>query len=642
MKKHITRLLFAALLLLALCIGASAAGTSGKCGPSAYWSFDSSTGTLTISGSGAMNDYEYGNDYPWMDYRDSIQTIVIGDQITQIGRYAFPWTACSTIQFGKSVRSIGAKAFSGCRNLNGDLTLPDSVQIVGDSAFAGCTGLTGTLTLGNGLQTIGFNAFYDCPFSGDLVIPDSVTMIGIQAFYCRPYYLPETQGTLTLGKNLRTIGESAFCESRYTGSLTIPDSVVEIGERAFCDCGNLNGTLTRGKNLRMIGKEAFSGCAFTGSLTIPEGITEIADGTFSFLYQSSGMFTGKLTLPSTLKTIGASAFSYTDFSGELLIPDGVTSIGANAFKECDGFGGLLSLPDSVKTVGEWAFYLCKGFTGLKLSASLTKIEERSFAHMYGLKTEVVIPEGVTEIGESAFSCSDMPSVRFPSTLKKIGKQAFYLTFGLTNYSTITFPNGLEVIEDEAFDSCYFKNAVVLPASIKSIGKKVFDGYQYSGKRNDIPIGVYFLGAAPQIVGTLNANCSFPSDWTLFYLPGTSGWTGDTYAGYKIALWDGETRWDNLRTSKFGYGWDNKGNEIEASWSVNTDTGKITLTDDLTEGCAVAVSYDADGRVTSIGVLRTKTDFVVLNLQETCRLFLLNASSAPRLNTPVTINDYLPT
>lgn len=636
MKKHITRLLFAALLLLALCIGASAAGTSGKCGPSAYWSFDSSTGTLTISGSGAMNDYEYG-DYPWMDYRDSIQTIVIGDQITQIGRYAFPWTACSTIQFGKSVRSIGAKAFSGCRNLNGDLTLPDSVQIVGDSAFAGCTGLTGTLTLGNGLQTIGFNAFYDCPFSGDLVIPDSVTMIGIQAFYCRPYYLPETQGTLTLGKNLRTIGESAFCESRYTGSLTIPDSVVEIGERAFCDCGNLNGTLTLGKNLRTIGKEAFSGCAFTGSLTIPEGITEIADGTFSFLYQSSGMFTGKLTLPSTLKTIGASAFSYTDFSGELLIPDGVTSIGANAFEECDGFGGTLSLPDSVKTVGEWAFYLCKGFTGLKLSAGLTKIEKLSFAHMYGLKTEVVIPEGVTEIGEGAFSCSHMPSVRFPSTLKKIGKEAFYFSLNCK----IAFPDGLEVIEDEAFALCNVKSAVILPASIKSIGKKAFDSDWSYGKHNDIPLGAYFLGAAPQLVGTGNANCSFPSDWTLNYLPGTSGWMGDTYEGYKIVPWDGETRWDNLYTDDFGYR-DNKWNKIETSWSVNMDTGKITLTDDLNEGCVVAVSYDAEGRVTSIGVLRTTKDFVILNLQDTCRLFLLNASSVPRLNAPVTINDYLQT
>ena len=563
MKKHITRLLFAALLLLALCIGASAAGTSGKCGPSAYWSFDSSTGTLTISGSGAMNDYEYG-DYPWMDYRNSIQTIVIGDQITQIGWNAFPWTACSTIKFGKNVRSIGERAFNGCRNLNGDLTLPDSVQTIGAGAFQGC--------------------------------------------------------------------------EKLSGDLTIPDSVQTIGDSAFEFCTGLNGTLTLGKNLRTIGKKAFSGCAFTGSLTIPEGITEIAIGTFSSS-RSSGMFTGKLTLPSTLKTIGASAFSYTDFSGELLIPDGVTSIGANAFKECDGFGGTLSLPDSVKTVGEWAFYLCKGFTGLKLSAGLTKIEKLSFAHMYGLRTEVVIPEGVTEIGESAFSCSYMPSVRLPSTLKKIEKQAFMYAHNLTK---ITLPDGLETIGDEAFSGCHPRNAVVLPASIKSIGKKAFDrdGAIY-GNLNEIPVGAYFLGDAPQIVGTGNANCSFPSDWTLYYLPGTSDWTGDTYEGYQIAPWDGETRWDNLRTSKFGYGWDNKGNEIETSWSVNTDTGKITLTDDLNEGCAVAVSYDADGRVTSIGVLRTKTDSVRLNLQDTCRLFLLNASSAPRLNTPVTINDYLP-
>lgn len=635
MKKHITRLLFAALLLLALCIGASAAGTSGKCGPSAYWSFDSSTGTLTISGSGAMNDYEYGNDYPWMDYRDSIQTIVIGDQITQIGRYAFTGTACSTIQFGKSVRSIGAKAFSGCRNLNGDLTLPDSVQIVGDSAFSGCTGLNGTLTLGSSLQTIGAGAFHFCPFSGDLVIPDNVTSIGDSAFYISDYLCPETQGTLTLGRNLRTIGEFAFLESRYTGSLTIPDSVVEIGERAFYQCENLNGTLTLGRSLRTIGKEAFYWCAFTGSLTIPEGVAEIADGAFSSLHQFNrdGMFNGTLTLPSTLKTIGAEAFAYTDFSGELLIPDGVTSIGANAFAKCDGFGGTLSLPDSVKTVGESAFYQCEGFTGLKLPAGLTKIETLSFAFMAGLKTEVVIPEGVTEIGEGAFECSYMPSVRLPSTLRKIEKQAFMYAHNLTK---ITLPDGLETIGDEAFDGCYFKKAIVLPASIKSIGKKAFHRYSYYSDT----LGAYFLGDAPQIVGTLNANCSFPSDWMLYYLPGTSGWTGDTYEGYQIAPWDGETRWDNLYTHEFGYR-DNKRNEIEASWSVNMDTGKVTLTDDLNEGCAVAVSYDADGRVTSIGVLRTKTDFVVLNLQDTCRLFLLNASSAPRLNTPVTINDYLP-
>lgn len=544
MKKHITRLLFAALLLLALCIGASAAGTSGKCGPSAYWSFDSSTGTLTISGSGAMNDcvFQWGDPdpRPWSAYLSEIKTVVIGDSITKIGKESFSSLSCTTVRIGKNV------------------------QVIGENAFMNCTSLT-----------------------GDLVIPDSVTTIDRWAFF---------------------------------------GSVIS------------NGTLTLGKGLRTIGKRAFTGCSFSGGLTIPEGVTEIAEGAFcsSSKYSSSpalGKITGTLTLPSTLKTIGAYAFAYEGFSGELLIPDGVTSIGANAFAECDGFGGTLSLPDSVKTVGESAFYLCEGFTGLKLSAGLTKIERYSFAHMYGLKTKVVIPEGVTEIGESAFSCSDMPSVRFPSTLKKIGKQAFQFA-GLTK---ITLPNGLETIGDEAFDCWNVNKAIVIPASVKSIGKNAFRRYSYYGSGT---LGVYFLGDAPQLVGTLNANCSFPSDWTLFYLPGTSGWTGDTYEGYQIAPWDGETRWDNLYTRRFGY--DVRGYEIETSWSVNTDTGKITLTDDLNEGCAVAVSYDAEGRVTGIGVLRTKTDFVILNLQDTCRLFLLNASSAPRLNTPITINDYLQT
>lgn len=543
MKKHITRLLFAALLLLALCIGASAAGTSGKCGPSAYWSFDSSTGTLTISGSGAMNDcvFQWGDPdpRPWSAYLSEIKTVVIGDSITKIGKESFSSLSCTTVRIGKNV------------------------QVIGENAFMNCTSLT-----------------------GDLVIPDSVTTIDRWAFF---------------------------------------GSVIS------------NGTLTLGKGLRTIGKRAFTGCSFSGGLTIPEGVTEIAEGAFcsSSKYSSSpalGKITGTLTLPSTLKTIGAYAFAYEGFSGELLIPDGVTSIGANAFAECDGFGGTLSLPDSVKTVGESAFYLCEGFTGLKLSAGLTKIERYSFAHMYGLKTKVVIPEGVTEIGESAFSCSDMPSVRFPSTLKKIGKQAFQFA-GLTK---ITLPNGLETIGDEAFDCWNVNKAIVIPASVKSIGKNAFRRYSYYGSGT---LGVYFLGDAPQLVGTLNANCSFPSDWTLFYLPGTSGWTGDTYEGYQIAPWDGETRWDNLYTRRFGY--DVRGYEIETSWSVNTDTGKITLTDDLNEGCAVAVSYDAEGRVTGIGVLRTKTDFVILNLQDTCRLFLLNASSSPRLDAPVTINYYIP-
>lgn len=175
-----------------------------------------------------------------------------------------------------------------------------------------------------------------------------------------------------------------------TGDLVIPDSVTTIDRWAFFGSVISNGTLTLGKGLRTIGERAFTDCSFSGGLTIPEGVTEIAEGAFcsSSKYSGSpahGKITGTLTLPSTLKTIGAYAFAYEGFSGELLIPDGVTCIGANAFAECDGFGGTLSLPDSVKTVGEWAFYQCEGFTGLKLPAGLTKIEKLSFAFMAGLK-----------------------------------------------------------------------------------------------------------------------------------------------------------------------------------------------------------------------------------------------------------------
>lgn len=256
MKKHITRLLFAALLLLALCIGASAAGTSGTCGPSACWSFDSGTGTLTISGSGAMDDYGGFLQVPWKDYRLSLRTVVIKEGITH----------------------IGADAFTGT-TLRGDLTLPDSLLSVGDEAFWGQNGLTGKLTLGKNLQKIGKRAFALCCFSDNLIIPDSVTEIDDFAFSMEMTISPQ-RGTLTLGNNLRMIGREAFSGCLYTGSLVIPDSVVEIRDAAFYGCSALNGTLTLGKNIKTLGESVFCGCSFTGDLIIPDNITQILDSTF--------------------------------------------------------------------------------------------------------------------------------------------------------------------------------------------------------------------------------------------------------------------------------------------------------------------------------------------------------------------------
>ena len=133
---------------------------NGTCGENVTWSFNESTGALTISGIGAMNDYDYDN-RPWEKYEDNIKKVVINNGVTTIGEYAF---------------------FS-CYSLT-SITIPDSVTTIGDFAFAYCDSLT-SVTIPDSVTTIGYRAFDDCDSLTSVIIPDSVTTIGDWAFdYC--------------------------------------------------------------------------------------------------------------------------------------------------------------------------------------------------------------------------------------------------------------------------------------------------------------------------------------------------------------------------------------------------------------------------------------------------------------------------
>ena len=143
---------------------AAATAASGKCGDSAKWTLDAA-GTLTISGTGRMYDYEWpadrgGTTPPWLanKYRDSIRTLRVEQGITYIGRCAF----------------------DSCSNLS-DVTLPTSLRIIGQCAFNDCTALR-SIQLPEGLTTIGVWAFYCNPNISSIYIPASVTMIGEEAF----------------------------------------------------------------------------------------------------------------------------------------------------------------------------------------------------------------------------------------------------------------------------------------------------------------------------------------------------------------------------------------------------------------------------------------------------------------------------
>ena len=256
------------------------------------------------------------------------------------------------IEFDAPITKIPAKAFYNCKNLTGDLVIPNSVTEIGEMAFYSCTGFNGTLTLSSKLGKIGQYAFYNCTgFTGSLKLPSSLTDIGIAAFLNCKYFT-----SLELSNALSVIPRSAFkgCEG-LSGSLVIPDGVKEIGVYAFSDCTGFNGTLTLSNKLETIGVSAFYGCTgFTGSLKLPSSVTTIGNSAF----MSCHGFT-KLELPNTLSVIPTQAFMLCrSLSGELVIPASVTEIGNNAFYGCQNLSaetGRVTLPKSLKKIGDNVF-----------------------------------------------------------------------------------------------------------------------------------------------------------------------------------------------------------------------------------------------------------------------------------------------
>ena len=254
------------------------------------------------------------------------------------------------IEFDGPITKIPKEAFCNCKNLTGDLVIPNSVKEIGILAFADCTGLKGTLTLSNKLEKILGSAFYNSGFTGTLKLPNSLTNIGSSAFQNCKYFT-----SLELPNTLSVIPGTAFkgCEG-LSGNLIIPNSVTEIGDQAFQNCTGF-GTLTLSNKLETIGRSAFDGCSgFRGSLTLPSSVTTIGKSAF---YSCHG-FT-KLELPNTLSVIPNQAFMLCrSLSGELVIPASVTEIGNNAFYGCQNLSaetGRVTLPKSLKKIGFTVF-----------------------------------------------------------------------------------------------------------------------------------------------------------------------------------------------------------------------------------------------------------------------------------------------
>ena len=109
-----------------------------QCGEDMTWAF--SDGTLTIKGSGAMDDFE--SEAPWAAHKKEIKRVVLSGKISYIGARAFKnYDALETVNFGNSLHEIGTESFKSCDGLT-VIYLPESFKIFGESSFASCSNLT--------------------------------------------------------------------------------------------------------------------------------------------------------------------------------------------------------------------------------------------------------------------------------------------------------------------------------------------------------------------------------------------------------------------------------------------------------------------------------------------------------------------
>ena len=218
---------------------AAATAASGKCGDSAKWTLDAA-GTLTISGTGRMYDYEWpadrgGTTPPWLanKYRDSIRTLRVEQGITYIGRCAFD--SCSNLSdvtLPTSLRIIGQCAFNDCTALR-SIQLPEGLTAIKEDAF-NAAGLV-SITFPSTLRELRNGAFMNCEKLQSLRLPEGLTTIGVWAFYCNPNI-----SSIYIPASVTMIGEEAFiyynnlATVRYGGSQS-QWNAVSVAANAFPD-----------------------------------------------------------------------------------------------------------------------------------------------------------------------------------------------------------------------------------------------------------------------------------------------------------------------------------------------------------------------------------------------------------------------
>ncbi len=376
------------------------------------------------------------------------------------------------------------------------------VTRIAENGFEYCSSLI-NITIGKNVKIIGNYAFHYCPNLTSLKISDSVTNIGHYAFSdC------DSLTSITIPDNVTSIGHGTFYDCFRLTSVKIGNGVTSIGNDAFYDCYSLT-SVTLGNHVTSIGSKTFYDCDNLTSITIPASVTSIDSDAFCNCNNLAS-----ITLPDSITSIGVRAFDNTAYyNNENNWENGVLYIGNHLIKAKDTISGAytmksgtktiadgsfrlccsltsITIPNSVTSIGSSAFSWCNSLANITIPNSVTSIDSSAFSGCSSL-TSITIPDGVTNIGYKTFSdCSSLTSITIPNSITSIGGEAF---FGCNSLTSIIIPDSVTSIDYAAFYNCSSLTSITLPDSVTNIGYSAFNNTAYYNDQNNWQNGVLYIG-----------------------------------------------------------------------------------------------------------------------------------------------------
>lgn len=375
----------------------------------------------------------------------SSSELTIPQGVERIGSFAvYNRWHIKTLRIPDGVTEIGDSAFYVCGDLQ-EIILPDSVQKIGMQVFYGCDAVT-LLSIGAGLQEIGYLAFgYVGAALAKIELSENNTAFKLDdgVLYTADgktlvlYPSADTRTSYTVGAGTELLSGFAFCMSNNLREIILPSSLKILSERALFICDNLR-KLVIPDSVHTIEANCVSSDGLI-SLTLGKGLKEISENAFNSLLRLVDVYNRSSIRMDSMWVYSSIGYSKqvpvytnpddcklaTDENGFVFYVDG----GEVILVDYIGEETDLIIPDGVTKIGDWALSgMVLDLTSVTLSDSVEVIGERAFNGHNGTLKKVVCGTGLREIQKCAFQqCDMLEEIVLNSTLEKIGRDAFTMT-----------------------------------------------------------------------------------------------------------------------------------------------------------------------------------------------------------------------